>query len=203
MPLRVADPAVTVTGLPRLAPSTPNCTWPVIDPAYVEVTVAVKVTPWPDIEGFGEEVTPVVVLDLMTTCPQARRPVLGLKLDTPRKVAVSVCVPRASALVVTDATPWPSRLCGPPMGVLSATNWTVPVGVPAPGAVAVTAAMNCTPCPKAEGLMSALTLVDVPAWLTTWPVEPWLALKSLVPHPGPKGSPEPQVKPEVGTPKVS
>ena len=69
IPLRVADPAVTVTGLPRSAPSMPNCTCPVIDPAYVEVTVAVKVTPWPDTEGLGEEVTPVEVLALTTTCP--------------------------------------------------------------------------------------------------------------------------------------
>src|SRR2546422_4012720 len=157
MPLRVADPAVRVTGLPRLAPSTPNCTCPVIDPAYVEVTVAVKVTPWPDTEGFGEEVTPVEVLALMTTCPPARRPVLGLKLDTPRKVAVTVCVPRASALVVTDATPPPARVCGPPMSVPSAANWTVPVGVPPPGAVAVTVAVNVTLWPTMDGLRAEPT----------------------------------------------
>src|SRR5260370_24074392 len=166
MPLRVAAPAVTVTGLPRLAPSMPNCTCPVIDPAYVEVTVAVKVTPWPDIEGFGEEVTPVVVLAMMTTCPPARAPGLGLKLDTPRKVAVTVCVPRARALVVTDAPPPPPRACGPPMARPSAWNWTVPVGVPAPGAVAVTVAVNVTPWPTMDGLGAEPTCVDVSAAFT-------------------------------------
>ena len=183
IPLRVADPAVTVTGLPRSAPSMPNCTCPVIDPAYVEVTVAVKVTPWPDTEGFGEEVTPVEVLALTTTCPPARVPVLGLKSDTPRKVAVTACVPRARAVVDTDATPWPSRPCGPPMLVPSAANWTVPVGVPAPGAVAVTVAVNRTFCPTMDGLSAEPTCVDVSAAFTVCPPErvPVLVVKSALP----------------------
>src|SRR3954468_2862473 len=85
-----------------------------------------------------------------------------------------------------------------PKLVPSAENWTLPVGVPAPGAVAVTVAVNVTGSPNTVGDSAETTVVVVPAWLTTWPVDPWLALKSLVPqlgwrlsmlpgqHPGPK-----------------
>ena len=88
----------------------------------------------------------------------------------------------AARLVTTVLVATPlTATAGLPTSVPSILNWTVPVGVPAPGAVAVTVAVNCTPCPKTEGLMSALTVVVVPALLTTWPVDPWLELKSLVP----------------------
>ena len=69
-------------------------------------------------------------------------------------------------LTVLVATPL-ATTAGLPTLLPSILNWTVPVGVPAPGAVAVTVAVNCTACPKTEGLMSAVMPVDVPAWLTT------------------------------------
>src|SRR5207302_618974 len=142
---RPATPSDTAAERRTPLPSATNSTVPGGAPAPGAVTAAVKVTPWPDTEGFGKEVTPVVVLALTTTCPPSREPALGVKLYTPRKVAVIVWVPRARALVVTEATPPPSRPCGPPMLVPSAWNCTVPVGVPAPGAVAVTVAVNVTP----------------------------------------------------------
>jgi len=43
---------------------------------------------------------------------------------------------------------------------------TVPVGVPVPGAVAVTVAVKVTDCPKTEGLTEELTAVVVLALLT-------------------------------------
>ena len=45
---------------------------------------------------------------------------------------------------------------------------TVPVGVPAPGAVTVTVAVNVTLCPKTDGLRDEARLVLVDALLTTW-----------------------------------
>ena len=45
---------------------------------------------------------------------------------------------------------------------------TVPVGVPEPGALAVTVAVNVTDWPKTDGLAVVATLVVVLALLTTW-----------------------------------
>ena len=57
------------------------------------------------------------------------------------------------------------------MLVPSAANWTVPVGVPAPGAVAVTVAVNVTLWPTMDGLRAEPTCVDVSAAFTVWPPE--------------------------------
>ena len=45
---------------------------------------------------------------------------------------------------------------------------TVPVGVPLPGAVAVTVAVKVTDWPKTDGLAEEVTTVLVPSWLTVW-----------------------------------
>ncbi|HYT39285.1 MAG TPA: hypothetical protein VEN99_07235, partial [Acidimicrobiia bacterium] len=37
--------------------------------------------------------------------------------------------------------------------------------------------------PNTEGVGAATTVDVVEAWLTTWPVDPWLELKSRVPQP--------------------
>ena len=62
-------------------------------------------------------------------------------------------------------------------------NCTVPVGVPAPGATAVTVALNVTAWPNTEGLAEELTAVELLAWLTVWPPArvPLLVLKLLSP----------------------
>ena len=45
---------------------------------------------------------------------------------------------------------------------------TVPVGVPLPGATALTVAVKVTDSPKTEGLSDEVTLLVVAAWLTVW-----------------------------------
>ncbi len=60
----------------------------------------------------------------------------------------------------------PLRLMGPPKGEPSIENCTVPLGVPAPGATALTAAVKITLCPKTEGLDEELTEVMVAARFT-------------------------------------
>ena len=45
---------------------------------------------------------------------------------------------------------------------------TVPVGVPLPGATALTVAVKVTDSPKTEGFADEVTLLVVPAWLTVW-----------------------------------
>jgi hypothetical protein len=63
------------------------------------------------------------------------------------------------------ATP---ELSGPvPKVVEPSLNVTVPVGVPAPGEVTETVAVNVTVCPNTEGLADEETEVEVEAWLTT------------------------------------
>src|SRR5437016_1933335 len=57
----VAEPLLSVTGDPKFPPSILNCTEPVGVPP-LDVTVAVKLTPCPYVEGFADELTVVVVL---------------------------------------------------------------------------------------------------------------------------------------------
>ena len=80
----VAWPLVKLTGAPKFVPSTANCTVPplsnVPEPA---TTAAVKVVAWPKVEGFAEELTLVVVLALLTTCPPLSVPLLPTKVVSP------------------------------------------------------------------------------------------------------------------------
>ena len=62
----------------------------------------------------------------------------------------------------------PLRLTGLPKAEPSMENCTVPVGVPAPGATALTVAVKLTDWPKTEGLTEEATVVVVLAGLTTW-----------------------------------
>jgi len=53
-------------------------------PGVTAVTVAVKVTDCPNVLGFCDEITPVVVLVLLTTCGlPVSDPVLGEKISSP------------------------------------------------------------------------------------------------------------------------
>jgi hypothetical protein len=73
----VTPPVVlTLTGLAALLPSITNWTVPLGVPApeTAALTVAVKVTDWPDIDGLAEELTTVAVVALLTVC--VREPVL-------------------------------------------------------------------------------------------------------------------------------
>ena len=60
----------------------------------------------------------------------------------------------------------PEIVTGDPKLVPSIANCTVPLGVPVPGAVALTAAVNVTDWPNTEGLLEELTDVVVLARLT-------------------------------------
>jgi hypothetical protein len=46
-------------------------------------------------------------------------------------------------------------------------NVTVPLGVPDPGALALTVAVNVTLCPNTDGVSEVATLVLLFAWFTT------------------------------------
>jgi hypothetical protein len=77
-----------------------------------------------------------------------------------------VCVPTASVKVVKVALP-PESVAVPRV-VAPSKNVTVPVGVPAPGATALTVAMNTTDWPNTEGFTVDVTAVELDAWFTVW-----------------------------------
>src|SRR5260370_243972 len=82
----VACPLVRVWGPPSAEAPSINCTVPVGTPApgSTGATVAVKVTDWPELDGFTEEVPAALVLALLTTCGlPVSDPVLPLKLLSP------------------------------------------------------------------------------------------------------------------------
>ena len=60
----------------------------------------------------------------------------------------------------------PETVTGDPKLLPSIANCTVPLGVPVPGAVALTVAVNVTDWPNTEGLVEELTDVVVLAGLT-------------------------------------
>ena len=59
-------------------------------------------------------------------------------------------------------------LTGLPALLPSTWNWTVPVGVPAPGAVILMIAVKVTFCPEVEGATDDSTAVLVLAFVTVW-----------------------------------
>ena len=66
----VACPLLKVSGEPKFVPSTANCTVPPLSKVPEPgVTVAVKVTVWPETAGLAEAVTAVVVARLVDVSP--------------------------------------------------------------------------------------------------------------------------------------
>ena len=80
--VNVAVPPLRVTGEPRLAPPSWNCTVPVgVAELPATLTVAVKVTACPEMEGLVEAATTVFVPAWFTAC--ATVPLLLRKLPSP------------------------------------------------------------------------------------------------------------------------
>jgi hypothetical protein len=79
-----------------------------------------------------------------------------------------VWVPAAKAVLkeAVVAPPALLTLIGLPLLLPSIRNWTVPLGVPAPGAVTLTMAVKLTLWPDTEALTEAFTIVLVVALLT-------------------------------------
>ena len=92
-------------------------------------------------------------------------------------------LPTARLEVEKVAVP-PLRVPVPSVAVPS-RKVTMPVGVPAPGAFALTEAVNVTLWPNTEGLVEEETLVVVSSWLTIWGEA--LLSPLLPPQPGSPG----------------
>ena len=76
------------------------------------------------------------------------------------------CEPTERLLVASRALP-PLSVAEPSV-VVPSMKVTVPVGVPLPGAAAVTVAVNVTDWPNTAGLTEAMTAVLDPSWFTVW-----------------------------------
>src|SRR5260370_25498206 len=177
-----ATPLVTVSGYPTLEPSTANCTVPVGVPPPSEATVAVKVTGWPTRDGLTDDRIEVVVGYPCTTW-SIEDDVDWLNAASPEYVAVTVWVPGMSE-VTPERVATPSDTGAEPRTSLpSATNWTVPVGVPAPGEVTVTVAVKATGVPTSAGLVADPSDVVVSAPPTVWPPARVPVLPPQVPSP--------------------
>ena len=160
-PSRVPLSVTVVTPLVMTNETVPVGTPP---PGNTGPTKAVKLTVCPTTEGSGNEVTVVVVEAWLTVWVSV--PLEPVKFASPLYVAVTVCVPAESTLVLTLAVP-PESVpvsVGPPL----MTNVTVPVGVPAPGETGATVAVKVTDCPKTDGSGDEVTVVVVDAWFTVW-----------------------------------
>jgi hypothetical protein len=181
-----AVPPLKATGVPKLVPSTTNWTVPVGVPVPGETTaiVAVKVTLWPLTDGVTEDVTLVVVFALLTVWPPASEPLLATKLPSPPYCAVIVCgLPLTLRDAVLVCAVPPLSAIGLPKFVPSTTNWTVPVGVPAPGEAAPTVAVKVTLSPAVEGFTDEVTPVVVFALFTVWPPDSEPLLVTKLPSP--------------------
>ena len=148
-------PPETVTAVASVVVPSVNLTVPVGVPPE-EVMVAVRVTDDPDVDGFADEVTVVVVEPPVTTCESA---VLALlpKPPVPVKVATIECVPAARADVAKVALPAETATFDANV-VAPSVNVTVPVGVP-PDEVIV--AVKVTDAPDADGFADELSAVLV------------------------------------------
>ena len=153
--VNVALPAVTVTALASVVVPSVNLTVPVGVPLD-EVIVAVSVTDDPDVDGFAEEVTVVVVDPPVTTCDSAVLALL-VKPPVPVKVATIECVPAARVDVAKVALPAETATFDANV-VAPSVKVTVPVGVP-PEEVIV--AVKVTDDPDADGFADELSAVLV------------------------------------------
>lgn len=129
--------------MPRVVAPSLKVTVPVGVPLPGEfaLTVAVKVTDWPETDGFAEDVTDVVVSSVLTVCVKAEL-VLVLKLPSPPYTAVIECDVTLNPFVANVA--WPPLSVPVPKVVAPSLNVTVPVGVPLPGELAETVAVKVT-----------------------------------------------------------
>ena len=90
---------------------------------------------------------------------------LPVKSGSPPYTTVIECVPTERDAVLRLATPEPFSVAVPST-VVPSSKVTVPVGVPEPGALAVTVVVKVTDWPKSDGFVDELTLVPVASLLT-------------------------------------
>ena len=122
-----ADPELKLA-VPKVVAESRNVTVPVAVPVNCGVTVAVKVTVWPKIDGFNELVTALALVALFIVCVIAAEALLLMLLSPPYETVI-VWLPAESVAVEIEAVP-EVRLAVPNV-VAESRKVTVPVAVPA------------------------------------------------------------------------
>jgi len=181
--VRVAWPDPFNEPVPNVVTPSLKVTVPVGVPAPA-ATVAVNVTDCPKTDGFTVEASVVVVLAngaVLTVWINAVE-ALALKSTLPAYSTVSKWEPTIKAAVENVACPEPSSAPVPTVAAPS-LKVTVPLRVPAPGAVAVTIAVKVTDWPDVDGFTEELSVAVVLALFTVWPPDkvPVPVLKSASP----------------------
>ncbi len=145
-------------------------------PGATAVTVAHTVTVSPQTDGFGSTDTVTALVAGSTVTSVA--PVDGRKQLSP--VYETLTVPVSSVVVVTQAVPSVARgtVSSSPPGAVKVTE---PVGVPLPGATAVTVAHTVTVSPHTDGFGSTTTDTVLVAGLTPTSVISVEVVKQLSP----------------------
>ena len=135
----------------------------------LDVTVAVKVTDWPKLDGLCELVSVVVVARGLTVWVSVFEDVSQVPVGL--YVAVMVWLPTARAAVARVATPELLSVAVPRL-VEPSLKVTVPVGVPLPE-VRATVAVNVTDWVDVDGLwlLVSAVVVERPTTWTTFPLE--------------------------------
>src|SRR5438094_591176 len=158
-----ALPLTSVTTPSVVAPSR-NVTVPVGTPAP-DLTVELRVTACPPVDGFGVEVKLVDVAaaaGALTTWFTVAE-VLTANVALPLYVAVSGWVPTVSVDVTSEALPLTSVTV--PSTVAPSLNVTVPVGTPAAD---VTVALSVPAVTAGPGVGRLVRLVEVVAGSASW-----------------------------------
>ena len=157
--LHVAVPPLTAIAEqpPSVVLSAVNATFPV---GAVPVTVAVKVTLAPAVDGVPEVASAVVLIALLITCVRAGELDEPALLASPLYVATRLCEPTLRLLVLhvavlAFAVPPLNATVEQPLSVVpSAVNPTLPVG-----ALPVTVAVNVTLAPSTDGVPEVASVV--------------------------------------------
>src|ERR1700682_2914075 len=145
--------------VPKAEPPSLSVTDPVGVPVVNDFTIAVKVTPFPCLDGFRDEVTPADVAAFVTVCVTAGE-TLPLKFASPPYTAVSECEPTASVDILKVA--FPPLSVAVPRFVVPSLKLTGPVGVAGPPVLTV--AVNVTACLSPDGFGDETSEVVVAAF---------------------------------------
>ncbi len=135
VPSRLPVPMVVVPSL--------KVTFPVGTPVpgATAWTVAVNMTDCPNRDGLTVEVTEIVVLALLTFWVKPGD-VTALNSPSPEYSAVTLCPPTDKVEIGSLVAVPPASVTGDPRPFPSTLNCTVPVGVPDPGATALTVTLK-------------------------------------------------------------
>jgi len=141
--LKVAVPTLLSVPVPIVVLPSMKLTVPLGVTPVDEVTVAVKVTSCPTLDGFGAEPSTAVVMALFTVWVKVADVLLANRASPPYTATI-FSEPAGRLDVLKVACP---ELSVPvPSTVVPCLKVTVPVG--APGPEGVTVAVNVTDCPK-------------------------------------------------------